>query len=525
MGSLPGRGGSAVTDAAVDVPTHPATDRHVAFPLVVAAAVGLAFVARVRFFFTPMTADEGGVLAIGRAWRHGARLYRDVWVDRPQGLLALFRAFDVIGGGRLVVLRMAAFLFAALAVASGALLCRTLAGERAGAVAAVVVAAAVSAAAVEGFSAAGELLSGAIAITAVAVAAWAVVGRGPSAAMAVAGVLAVLAVGVKQSAYDAAVAIALWLALAWARQWIPRRAAAGLLARYLAGGTAAALLFVADGTRYGVAVWWEAVVGHRLRVRSVFRGIDWHRFGEAVPRVWPAVAPLVGVATAGLLVRLVRTARRGRRVGPDRLPPLAASLLLVWCLCAVPAFSTGGQFYEHYWLLLMFPFGCAASVAAAAVEHPVGRGAVLGVLLVPCLVSTALIARLPREQVPRAVGGYGRSIQEEAVAAWFRDTARPGDRLYVMCASASVYAQARVDPPYPYLWIDAVRSVPGAAQRLASLLSSPTAPRYVALFQAPSVCDPSGRVGAAFAAGYRRIGAVRSVDLYERVTRSTAPPL
>ena len=38
---------------------------------------------RARFFFSPMTTDEGGYLAVARAWFHGADLYGKVWVDRP----------------------------------------------------------------------------------------------------------------------------------------------------------------------------------------------------------------------------------------------------------------------------------------------------------------------------------------------------------------------------------------------------------------------------------------------------------
>ena len=41
---------------------------------------------RARYIGPPFLADEGGYLAIARAWGRGATLYRDVFVDRPQGL-------------------------------------------------------------------------------------------------------------------------------------------------------------------------------------------------------------------------------------------------------------------------------------------------------------------------------------------------------------------------------------------------------------------------------------------------------
>ena len=49
----------------------------------VSGAVLLSIALRLRFVVAPIGSDEGGFLAIARAWRHGADLYEDVWVDRP----------------------------------------------------------------------------------------------------------------------------------------------------------------------------------------------------------------------------------------------------------------------------------------------------------------------------------------------------------------------------------------------------------------------------------------------------------
>ena len=69
-----------------------------AFVLGVAAIALLAVLVRLRFLDTPLSVDEGGYAAVTRFWGGGSHLYRDVWVDRPQGLLLLYRgAFDVFG--------------------------------------------------------------------------------------------------------------------------------------------------------------------------------------------------------------------------------------------------------------------------------------------------------------------------------------------------------------------------------------------------------------------------------------------
>jgi hypothetical protein len=75
------------------------------------------------------------------------------------------------------------------------------------------------------------------------------------------------------------------------------------------------------------------------------------------------------------------------------------------------------------------------------------------------------------------------------VGRWFDRELQAGETLYVMCASASVYAYADADPPLPYLWLDGVNQVPGAKELLADLLTDPRrAPTFVARFQDEAAC-------------------------------------
>jgi hypothetical protein len=58
----------------------------------------VAVLVRLRFLDVPLSVDEGGYAAVAHFWASGSQLYRDVWVDRPQGLLLLYRgAFDLFG--------------------------------------------------------------------------------------------------------------------------------------------------------------------------------------------------------------------------------------------------------------------------------------------------------------------------------------------------------------------------------------------------------------------------------------------
>src|SRR5207253_4920056 len=89
--------------------------------LLALAAVCLAFLVRLPFFGTPLTADEGGYAEAARLWERGDTLYRDIWVDRPQGLVLVFRAVLHLGGSPNVIRGVAA-LVAALSVLATVLL-------------------------------------------------------------------------------------------------------------------------------------------------------------------------------------------------------------------------------------------------------------------------------------------------------------------------------------------------------------------------------------------------------------------
>jgi hypothetical protein len=188
----------------------------------------LSMALRARFVFTPLTADEGGFLAIARAWRGGADLYSTVWVDRPQGLLAVFAGWDTIAGGNTQSVRVLAVLFGAAAVIACATIGRALAGPTAGALAALFAAVLSSSPQIEGFIANGELLSGTCSAISIAVGCLALTGRLRMRAMIVAGLAAGVAVSIKQSGFDGYAVLATWLVLAAMFSWRPRRSCSPL---------------------------------------------------------------------------------------------------------------------------------------------------------------------------------------------------------------------------------------------------------------------------------------------------------
>ena len=184
----------------------------------------LAVLVRLRFLDTPLSVDEGGYAAVTRFWASGSHIYRDVWVDRPQGLLLLYRgAFDVFGTHAWAVRALATVWGAGLASVVALLVARV-ADRRSGLVAGLLVALLSVGPRIEGFAANGELLAALPAAAALLVfAIW--LDRRHDLLLVGAGALAAFALLVKQSGYDGGGAIVLWLALAAWRGWLPRRQA------------------------------------------------------------------------------------------------------------------------------------------------------------------------------------------------------------------------------------------------------------------------------------------------------------
>lgn len=501
-----GGGGPTVTVVAEapprDTPSAVRGDHR--FGRSVLVAVGVAVLMRARFLVTPISVDEGGYLAVARAWGRGARLYDDVWVDRPQVLMVEYRLLHQLGLGSPVGVRILGLLACVIGTVACAHIAALLMGEQVRTVSIVIVGVLVSLPQIEGFTANAELLSASVGAVSLALCLEAA-RRVPvhTAMMVAAGIAGGAAVCTKQSGFDALGAAFVAVAIV---------GVAGAAARARAHAVGLLLLGVAvplsvcalHGALTGWDRWWFAVVGYRTTQRSVFVGARFDRFAEVwevlTPALWPVVVVLVAAAAAGLA-----GSPRSRR---------AVVIIGSWSLLAIAGFALGGQFFRHYWTILAFPAGTAAGMALGALRRPtLRRVALIGVLIGPALLTVDAI-RLPRNEVGLALHDDRRLVASEQVAQWFEANATAGDELYVLCANAAVYGNVDTDPPYPYLWFDGVRQIPGAPARLIELLSGPDRPAFVAQFQRNDVCDPSGAVARALREHYTRLRPGLPVPVY-----------
>ena len=470
----------------------------------IALAVVVSVLLRLRMAFTPLNADEGGYLAIARAWAHGRSLYRDVWVDRPQGLLAVFRMWDWISMGHTWSVHVLTMVFGAVLVVSSAVVAWTLYGQRAARATALVCAVVSSAPIVEGYVANGELLSGAVATAGLAVALVGFDRRHERRWMFAAGLLAGVAISIKQSGFDALLAVMVWLAVTAFVDRGRRRAALRAGGWLLAGCLVPIVGLVVDAALTGWQNWWFAVGGYRSTTLSLFNHPSWSTLRRTARYGIAVLGPALLVGVVGVVRR--RTSRSARW-------PRADLLVLTWLGAASFAFLLGGGYWRHYWLLLAAPISTLAGAAIGAA--PRWRAAVVGLAVAPALLTSIWVFSGNPHSITARAASDTRAEVDQQVADWFDAHRRPGDTLYVMCSSPAVYADIGQDPPVPYLWLPEAVIGPHAMQRLAEYLAT-TPPTYIAEFSNPDTCDPSGHVKSFLGQRYHDNGSVAGITILSR---------
>src|SRR5256714_7552991 len=218
----------------------------------IAGAALLAAVLRVPFIWAWVGADEGGYAFIAHNWANGVGLYHGVWVDRPQGLLVLFRVITDVAYQAWAIRAAAVLAGVALTVLLG-VIGWMVRGPATGAIAAFVFAIVGVGPHIEGFTMNSELAAAVPAAGAVACAIrWRMVGRRRW--LLAAGALGAGALLMKQSGFDG-IAMALVIAVATADPMRARARHAGLV---LAGASVPLALAAFHGLINGWSNYWFA---------------------------------------------------------------------------------------------------------------------------------------------------------------------------------------------------------------------------------------------------------------------------
>lgn len=473
----------------------------------VAGAVAVSIALRLAYLRRPLSVDEAGALVVARGWGHGRQLYVDLFIDRPQGVVALVQRWDDWFGPSPGAIRILAIVAGVLVVLGSAGAARAASGRwSAAAVAAWIVAVVSASPAIEGYAANGELLAGAVTVPAAGLVALVVARRIPAPWLVAAGALAATGVTVKQSGFDVLAATGAWIVLAGALRWRGRREAAAMAGWLALGAVPVLAAAVVHGASLGWDAWVYAQYGFRAGARSAIAGAQGGRLLVTSLVVIPLLGPAVVLAARRVghlprpLVRLVR---------PEH------AFVLLWCAASLAAFLAGGNYHRHYWVQLAFPVAVAAGIGLTVGGPQTERQLVrrtAAALALPVIISLVLVAVPSIERDPRVDA-------DRAIATWFRSQSTPGDDLLPLCASVTWFADTGQEPPAPYLWVDHVRYGRGGVDGLVRLLDGPERPTYLALHQPLRRCDPDGRLADVVDQRYRRVATVDGVAILEDRTR------
>ena len=434
-----------------------------------------ALLARFPGLLWPLRPDEAGFLLIAREWHpEPDSVYGHYWVDRPPPIIWLMQATDAVGGPyahRLVGALGCAVLVLAAAgatreVARRAGILDPVAVQRLAGWVAVATAALVGNAQIDPVAAKGELFGIPLVLGSCWLALRAV--RRVSARDAfVAGLLAMLAVGFKQSIVGGLVFGAVLLVGFAVAHQLTVRAALRCAAAAAAGAAVPVLVVVGWALAVGVRLktLWYTSVSFRSDASRVIAG---QSAEGATNRIWLLVLVFVGVGMLLLLGCFL--ARMPTLVRHDAVPVVAISAMLVVDLVGV---AVSGSYWLPY-LLVLIPGLALALAALVAHDHlRLSRRRVT-----PVAVAFAVISSVIALVGWTAAWTGGRVPVEvrtgEAIAA----VARPGDKVLVYGGRADIQWASRAESPYPYLWSLPMRTLDPGLTDLGSLLTGTNPPQW-----------------------------------------------
>jgi len=452
---------------------------------VVAASVLGAVVLRVPFMRTGLGPDEGGYAYVADQWARGARLYGpSAWVDRPQGLLLVYRGLLSIAHGPWAV-RLGAVVFgAAITLLLGAI-GWMIKDAWTGAAAAAIYAVVGVAPHLQGFTFNGELAAALPVAGSIAAAlAWRKA-RG-TAWLVGAGLCGGAALLMKQSGFDGLLVAAGVVYSVRPRRW-------RTCAKFAAAAAVPPALSALHGLSVGWSNYWFAVAWYKLDAHSGADASLSGRLGRLATSWLGArrdLELLVLVALAGVGCALLRRPRLWLPVG--------------WLLAAFAGFNAASLYWPHYYVQLLAPLALLAGIAATSVPaRPSVRVLVVAVAVWQVLPYVIRLDEMSSSQRQALVPYFHQYLSDERVARAVRASTGPHDSIYALDSEADLYLLADRRAAFPYLWAHPLEEIPGAMGRLRTLLDGSDHPRLVILYRPPELVDPSGRLGRILRDDYR----------------------
>ncbi len=415
-----------------------------------------------RAWITYAGFDQAVYAAMAGLWRFGFIPYRDVYDNKPPGMVALLRCGFVLWGddaesGRRVLLGLA--WVGTLALFAG--FWRR--GWRSGAV-----------------------LGAAVLTALMVIRGWTYLlleSEMPCASFtALACGAALLATGPRERPW-AAVSGAAWVAAGLSKQpgafaLLPLAVTLcyerGRLRRLIAFGAGAAavgcVVLAYFGVQHAIPAMWEATVTHAAGQGVGATGTWWYLASRSwwttngIPKALDFAAEYKPYALPILALPLTTVLA----------PSWLALLAWLWLLTAWVMITAGGHADGHY-VVMAYP---ALAVVASAVAEGIGPNPLAGLVLAVLLLFEPLrTGYVPQLYIPIALRANPDPVDAKlrAQAARIREAAQPGDRLFVEGENFHLYLYAGLPPATRYLY----ESAPGSHQARLAMFDDP--PRWLAV--------------------------------------------
>jgi hypothetical protein len=458
----------------------------------IAGSVALAAMLRLPFLGTGLSPDEGGYAYVASRWAGGARLYGPDWVDRPQGLLVVYRLLLDVGHSAAAI-RIGAVVFGCGVVLLLGVAGWLVGGPWTGAAAALVYAVIGVAPHLQGFTFNGELAAALPATAAVtATLAWRRDGR--NVWLFAAGAAGAFGVLMKQSGFDGLL-VALVVVLATRGS---RRKAGWLVA----GAAVPLVLSAIHGALVGWHDYWYAVVGYKLSVSSG-AGSGLARRLAALGGSWLGARRDLAIPVAAAAGLAVAALVRRRSLGVP----------LLWLGAAFAGFNTASLYWPHYYVQLLPPLALLLAVGATHLPGRLLAPAAILLVVGPAILRLDALEDMSQAARRAVIPYYGQYVRDERIARAVDRSTRPGEPIYALDSEADLYFLARRPADFPYLWAHPLEEIPGALGRLRALLAGSRRPGLVVVFRSPALVDPTGALGRILARDYRPHEAVAGVEL------------
>jgi 4-amino-4-deoxy-L-arabinose transferase-like glycosyltransferase len=451
-------------------------------------AIAVSIALRLPFFPLPMISDEGGYAYVADRWlSDSGRLYHDLWLSRPQGILVVYGLLDRFFGPSVVAFRFVAWLASAVTLLMVWRYARDWAGRGTAILSAMIFALVASAPPLEGFTANAEVF---MALPAAALAWRLLAGQRDGwtrRGLLVAGSLAGVSTLLKPSGFVMLPVAMVFIAWDGRVDGLEKARRLGLV---VAGFMAALVPALIHGWFIGWDEFVFASVAYRVGQQSgITNGPNHHASHLAFllrDSWWLWLAILVPFWGRSRGAPAPAEVRRQRRRLAARLHVYEADaggrLLRLWLIGCLFGIAMGGDWWSHYLIQAAAPLSIAMAVLirdAMAAFAPVRRLAVGAAFTLLLLVPYSVVALTEPAQRGQTIFQNASYVVEERVGRYINEHTKPNESIFVAFNAVAIYYFADRPSAYPYLFDQELRAFPNAQMELIALLYSEDRPEIV----------------------------------------------